>query len=127
MSAIRGKHTSPELAVRKALRKLECRYKLHSRKLPGVPDIVLPERKIAIFAHGCFWHQHKNCKRCSMPGTNRSYWASKLKRNVDHFSEVRIKLRKLGWKVVVVWECQTKNDKKLLLALGTKLGVQSYI
>lgn len=62
-----------------------------------------------------------------MPGTNRSYWASKLKRNVERFAEVRKRLRRLGWKVVVVWECQTKNDKKLLMALGTKIGVQSYI
>ena len=123
MSAIRSKHTSPELLVRKALRQLGHRYRLHSRKLPGIPDIVLPDRKTTVFVHGCFWHQHKNCRRCSMPKTNRRYWISKLKRNVEHFVEVRKELRRLGWKVVVVWECQTKKREALLRALGTKLGV----
>jgi DNA mismatch endonuclease (patch repair protein) len=122
MSAIRGKHTSPELLVRKAVRQLGYRYRLHSRKLPGIPDIVLPDLKTAVFVNGCFWHQHKNCKRCSVPKTNRRYWVGKLKRNVEHFVEVRKELRQLGWKVVVVWECQTKKNESLLRALGTKIG-----
>lgn len=123
MSAIRGKHTSPELSVRKAVRQLGYRYRLHGRELPGIPDIVLPDLKTTVFVNGCFWHQHKNCKRCSMPKTNRRYWVSKLKRNVEHFIEVRKELRQLGWKVVVVWECQTKKSDVLLRALGTKIGV----
>ena len=123
MSAVRGKHTLPELAVRKALRQLGCKYRLHRRKLPGIPDIVLPERKTTVFVHGCFWHQHKNCRRCSMPKTNRRYWVRKLERNVEHFAEVRKELRQMGWKVVVIWECQTKKSEPLLRVLGTKIGV----
>lgn len=127
MSAIRGKHTKPELAVRKALRKIGLRGSLHGRSLPGVPDIVLTASRTAVFVHGCFWHQHPRCRRQTVPRTNRKYWVGKLERNVVRFAEVRKELRKQGWKVVVIWECQTKNDEKLVLALGTKLGVQSYI
>ena len=126
MSAIRGKHTAPELAVRKTLRKLGLRYRLHGRSLPGIPDIVLSDRRTAVFVHGCFWHQHPRCRRRSVPKSNRKYWVGKLERNVERFTEVRSELRRRGWKVLVVWECQTKKDENLLSVLGTKLGVQSY-
>lgn len=127
MSAIRGKHTSPELAVRKALRRLKCSYKLHSRKLPGTPDLVLQKYRATVFVHGCFWHQHKNCRRLAQPKTNRKYWIGKLQRNVERFAEVRKDLRRQGWKVVVVWECQTKDGEKLISRLKAKLGVPAKI
>lgn len=126
MSAIRGKNTAPERAVRAVLRKMGLRGVSHSRRLPGTPDIALTKAKTAVFVHGCFWHQHPRCRRRSMPSTNRKYWVSKLERNVERFVEVRRALRKQGWKVVVVWECQTKNLEKLASGLGTKLGVQTY-
>lgn len=117
MSQITGKHTSPELRVRKALYSIGIRYRLHDKKLSGHPDIVIRRLKIALFVNGCFWHQHKNCKRSTIPKTNRKYWLPKLKRNIEKQVEDFRKLRKAGWKIAVVWECQTKNQNKLELRL----------
>jgi len=113
MSRIRSKNTEPEIIVRKALSKLGLRYKLHNSKLPGRPDIVISKAKTIIFINGCFWHQHKGCKRQAMPKTNAKYWKPKLKRNVEKQKEDIEKLRKDGWKVYVVWECETKNQDRL--------------
>lgn len=111
MRAIRSKGTQPELAVEQWL--LSARYKprLHQTGLPGSPDLVLPRIKTVIFVHGCFWHGHK-CKRgVRAPATNVEYWTNKLARNkLRDASSVR-KLRRLGWHVITVWECQTANDE----------------
>ena len=113
MSRITGRNTFPELSLRKALYSLGIRYRLHDRHLPGHPDIVVRRLKTAIFVNGCFWHQHKNCKRSTIPKTNKKYWLPKLKRNIEKQADDFRKLRKEGWKIAVVWECQTKNKNTL--------------
>lgn len=113
MSRIRSKHTGPEIAVRKLLTELGIRYRLHVKKYPGTPDIIISKIKTAIFINGCFWHQHKGCKRSSIPKTNIQYWEPKLVRNVRRQKEHVKALRKLGWQVSTVWECQTKDVLRL--------------
>ena len=122
MSRIRSKNTVPEVKVRSILHSLGYRFRLHRKDLPGKPDIVLPKYKTVIFVHGCFWHQHKNCKRGNLPKSNKVYWLPKLKRNVGKFKENRHKLAKLGWKVIVVWECELRNMEKLKKVLLKKIN-----
>lgn len=114
MSKIRAKNTRPEIIVRSLLHSLGFRFRLHRKDLPGKPDVVLPKYKIAIFVHGCFWHQHPNCKRASMPKSNVGYWKHKLLRNVERDASHAQALEQLGWKVVVVWECETKKPNLLI-------------
>lgn len=113
MSRITGKNTSPELAVRKVLSSLGGKYRLHDKKLFGKPDIVIKRLKTVFFINGCFWHQHTGCKRKSVPKSNKDYWEIKLKNNVLKQKQDIIKLKKLGWNVFIVWECETKNQYKL--------------
>lgn len=114
MSRIRSKDTKPEKVLRGILTELGWKYRLHVDKLPGIPDIVIPKIKTTIFVNGCFWHQHEGCKRNSMPKTNVVYWRRKLKRNVEKQKEDIKALRKLRWKVFIIWECQTKNKDHLV-------------
>jgi DNA mismatch endonuclease, patch repair protein len=116
MRRIRGKDTKPELIVRKALFALGYRYRLHNAKLPGKPDLVFAERRKAIFVHGCFWHNHSyaRCKIARLPKSNSDYWAEKLRRNVERDSARRAELQKIGWKTLIIWECQTKSIQRQL-------------
>ena len=114
MSRIRSKDTKPEKVLRGVLTELGWKYRLYVDKLPGRPDIVIPKIKTTIFVNGCFWHQHEGCKRNSMPKTNVVYWRRKLKRNVEKQKEDIKALRKLRWKVFIIWECQTKNKDHLV-------------
>jgi len=109
MRRIRSINTTPELQVRKALFSLGYRFRLHSTKLIGKPDIVLPKYKLAIFVHGCFWHRHENCKEASRPKTNSEFWEKKLLGNVQRDKNNAEKAKEAGWKVVVVWECELKK------------------
>jgi len=109
MSGIRGKDTKPELLVRKALFAAGFRFRLHRRDLPGVPDVVLSRKRIAIFVHGCFWHSHKGCKNAKLPSTRPEFWREKLDRNVVRDRENVDILLELGWRVLVVWECATRD------------------
>lgn len=109
MSRIRSKDTKPEIIVRSLLHHLGYRFRLHSKKLPGKPDIVLTKYKTVIFVHGCFWHRHKDCSRATMPKSNQEYWNAKFERNVQRFKEVSEQIKSLGWKVTVVWECEVKD------------------
>jgi DNA mismatch endonuclease, patch repair protein len=113
MSKIRSKNTNPELIVRRYLHKHGFRYRLHTNKLPGKSDIVLPKYKTAVFVHGCFWHAHEGCKYYREPKTNAEYWVKKLKRNISRDIINRQTLKENGWKVVVVWECELKRDPEL--------------
>lgn len=113
MSRIKSRDTQPEFAVRRMLHTLGYRFRLHRGDLPGKPDIVLPKHKIVIFVHGCFWHQHAACIDCSKPKTRSNYWAPKLQGNQVRDKKNRARLRRLGWKPIVIWECETKNAKKL--------------
>ena len=109
MSRIRGKDTTPEMAVRRALHGMGYRFRLHGRKLPGRPDIVLPKHRTVVFVHGCFWHRHRKCKNCTTPTTRRAWWLEKLEGNAARDRLHKQALRKLGWKVVVVWECESEK------------------
>ena len=110
MAGIRGKNTKPELLVRKALTSLGLRYRLHRRDLPGVPDVVLPRLRAAIFAHGCFWHQHFGCRFAKLPGSNREFWLPKLERNAARDQAATEALVSAGWRVLTVWECATRRE-----------------
>jgi len=113
MSRIRSKDTKPELIVRSFLHRLGFRFRLHRKDLPGCPDIVLPKYKAIVFVHGCFWHVHKNCRDGTMPKSNEFAWGKKLLRNIERDNtNVKI-LENCGWKVVVIWECEVKNEQKL--------------
>lgn len=110
MSRIRSRDTGPELAVRSFLHRQGFRFRLHRKDLPGKPDIVLPKYRAVIFVHGCFWHQHPGCREGRIPGSRRSYWAPKLRRNVERDREARAALARDGWRVCVVWECELEPE-----------------
>jgi DNA mismatch endonuclease (patch repair protein) len=113
MARVRQKHTHPELLVRKAAHRRGLRYRLHRGDLPGSPDLVFPKYRIALFVHGCYWHQHRGCARCTMPTNNRAYWSKKFEDNKTRDRRVNKKLRKLGWITCIVWECEALNPKVL--------------
>jgi DNA mismatch endonuclease (patch repair protein) len=118
MSRIKSRDTKPEKTVRSALHRLGFRFRLYRPNLPGKPDIVLPKYKVVIFVHGCFWHQHAGCKRATQPKSNRKYWTPKLKRNIERFYEIKREYRQMGWKVLVIWECEAKKAAKLIMKLN---------
>lgn len=105
MSAIKGVDTRPEILVRKLLFASGFRFRLHSKKLPGKPDVVLSKWRAVVFVHGCFWHQHRGCRRAVMPSSRSEYWLPKLRRNVERDAEEIASLRSAGWRVCIVWEC----------------------
>lgn len=112
MSRIRSKNTRPELIVRKYLFANSFRFRLHDNKLPGTPDIVLKKYKTVIFVHGCFWHGHSGCKYFKIPQTRTQLWEYKINNN-KKLDEKRLEeLMEMGWKVIIVWECELKSGKK---------------
>jgi DNA mismatch endonuclease (patch repair protein) len=113
MSGIRGRNTQPELRVRKMAHRLGLRFRLNRRDLPGSPDLVLPARRKVIFVHGCFWHSHRGCRFAYKPKSNVEFWSNKLKKNVRRDIRVKRKLESAGWDVVVIWECETKDEIRL--------------
>lgn len=113
MSLIRSKDTKPEVFIRSLLHRLGFRFRKNVKNLPGKPDIVLPKYKSVIFVHGCFWHQHKKCKRSNIPKSNMDFWKSKLNKNVKRDTEHQAELKKAGWKIKIVWECELKNLENL--------------
>lgn len=113
MSAIRSKDTAPEWIVRRTVFSLGYRYRLHITTLPGKPDLVFPSKRKVILIHGCFWHRHACKKGLSKPGTNREFWEKKLTDNIQRDERNEVELKKLGWKVLIIWECQTKSEQKL--------------
>ncbi len=123
MSMIRSKDTQPEILVRKFLFGNGFRYKLHDKMLPGKPDLVFPKYKTVVFIHGCFWHGHEGCKYFVVPKTRKKWWLEKINRNKQLDTENSGKLKKLGWKVLAVFECRLKsgNREKTLNQLATKL------
>ena len=110
MSAIKSKNTKPEIKVRKVLHSMGYRFRLHSKNLPGSPDIVLPKYKTVIFVHGCFWHRHQNCKYASTPKTRQEFWNKKFNENINRDKINQENLSSKGWKIIIVWECEI-NDK----------------
>lgn len=112
MSRVRGKNTTPEVRVRKAAHALGLRFRLHQATLPGKPDLVFPRLQTALFVHGCFWHRHRNCHKATPPSSE--FWANKFATNVARDIRVTGQLKKQGWRVVTIWECETKDPERLL-------------
>jgi DNA mismatch endonuclease (patch repair protein) len=127
MAAIKSKNTRPEMFVRRLLYSLGYRYRLHIKYLPGNPDIVFESRKTVIFVNGCFWHQHRKCKYAVIPKSNVKFWSSKLRMNVERDKYNYKQLKKLGYKVAVIWECEINkasrtSNEKFVAKLKTILG-----
>lgn len=108
MSRVRAKNTKPEVTVRRLLHSFGYRFRLHRRDLPGSPDIVLPKHRVAIFVHGCFWHQHRGCRLQNLPAKNLDYWLPKLRRTKLRDRRSLKALTALGWHPLVLWECETR-------------------
>ncbi|MFN7769570.1 MAG: very short patch repair endonuclease [Planctomycetaceae bacterium] len=118
MAKVRSKDTAPELAVRHVVSSLGFRYRLHGGgKLPGSPDLVFPRLRKVIFVHGCFWHRHEGCARCRTPKTRRGFWLTKFAGNVTRDRRNERQLRRLGWGVMVIWECQVPSTARLIARL----------
>lgn len=114
MSRIRGKDTKPEMVVRRLTYSLGYRYRLHVKNLPGCPDLVFPSRKKVIFVHGCFWHRH-NCRYGRVkPRTRKKFWHAKLEGNKERHKRNRRKLQSKGWRILTIWECQTRKPEKII-------------
>jgi DNA mismatch endonuclease (patch repair protein) len=109
MAGIRGRHTQPEVTLRKALHAMGFRFRLHDRRLPGRPDIVLPRFRVAIQVHGCFWHRHPGCRLASSPATRPDFWQAKFAANIERDESNLAKLRAAGWRTAVIWECALRD------------------
>jgi len=110
MALISGKETKPEISVRRFLFRQGFRFRKNVKSLLGKPDIVLPKYQTIIFIHGCFWHGH-SCKRSKRPTSNIEFWNSKIQKNIDRDKKVKRELQKLGWKVIIIWECKINNKR----------------
>lgn len=126
MRQVKGRDTSPEKIVRSLLHRMGYRFRLQRDDLPGKPDIVLPRFKTVVFVNGCFWHRHSGCKRATTPATNVDYWQTKFARNVARDARNQAELEKMGWRVVIVWECELKDKTTLEKRLDDYLK-SSYI
>lgn len=124
MASIRGAHTTPEITVRAFLRRKGFRIRLHVASLPGKPDIAVPQCRAAIFVNGCFWHGHRGCKRASLPATRSAFWRKKIASNSFRDFRTNRALRRLGWHVLTVWQCQLTPRKveQRLKSLLSQLG-----
>ena len=120
MQAVGTKDTTPELTVRRLLHSMGYRYRLHRKDLPGTPDIVFPSRKVAIFVHGCFWHSH-GCKKGQPPKSRLNYWQPKLAKNVERDRTKQEHLEALGWRILIVWQCETTDLEELASKLRRTL------
>ena len=110
---IRGKNTQPEMAVRSVCHEMGLRYRLHRKDLTGKPDLVFPKHRLCIFVHGCFWHRHTDCKYAHTPKSRQDFWFPKLAKNVERDKNAQESLKNDGWRVAIIWECQTKNRELL--------------
>lgn len=122
MAGIRSKDTQPELRVRQIAHSLGFRYRLHRRDLPGSPDLVFPRLKKAILVHGCYWHRHPNCRYAYSPKSNTEFWEDKFRRNQERDRQAVSNLRSGGWDVLVIWECETRDARKLQGQIAEHLG-----
>jgi DNA mismatch endonuclease, patch repair protein len=110
MRRIRSKDTTPELSLRRLVHRMGYRFRLHKRDLPGKPDLVFPGKKKIVFLHGCFWHQHQECREGRVPGTRLEYWEPKLARNKERDALTEAALKSLGWDVLTLWECELEKE-----------------
>ena len=123
MSQIKGKNTKPEILVRKYLFSKGLRFRIHDKRLPGKPDIVLPKYRSVVLIHGCFWHGHEKCKYSSIPKTRTDWWVEKINQTKSNDISIVSSLKNLGWKVFTVWECElkTQNSKSTLEELSKQI------
>jgi DNA mismatch endonuclease, patch repair protein len=121
MANIKSRNTRPELAVRRDAHRLGLRFRLHRRDLPGSPDIVFPGRRTVLFVHGCYWHRHTGCKFAYTPKSNVEFWQKKFQTNVARDLRVRQELEDRGWKVITIWECETKDQNMIVDSLTQKV------
>ena len=121
MRAVKRANTVPEIIVRQLLHALGLRFRLHRRDLPGSPDVVLPRFRTVIFVHGCFWHRHPDCRYTTTPKTRQEYWLPKFAANIERDLRKEAQLQALGWRVLLVWECETKQREELTLRLRREL------
>ena len=122
MARVKGKDTKPEILVRSLLHKLGYRFRLHIRNLPGSPDIVLPRYKAAILVHGCFWHGHEGCKRATIPATRTQFWSAKIEGNRERDMRNLAALEELGYRCLVIWQCEIKDIELLKQRIVTFLS-----
>jgi len=123
MSRIRSRDTKPELVVRRIAHRLGYRFRLHRKDLPGCPDIVFPRYRAVILVHGCFWHRHSGCQYAYTPKTHAEFWQQKFEGNVERDRRNELALQKLGWRVLVIWECETDDLRLLESRITAHMGV----
>lgn len=114
MSRVRSKNTTPEIKVRSLIHRLGYRFRLHYKKLPGTPDLAFPKRKKVIFVHGCFWHGHEGCNKGRLPKSNLDVWETKIERNRERDKSHNVKIKSLGWHILVVWQCEIVRFEELV-------------
>jgi DNA mismatch endonuclease (patch repair protein) len=122
MSGIRAGNTKPEVAVRSFLHRAGLRFRLHSRSLPGTPDVVLPRWRTVVFVHGCFWHRHPGCPKAYTPKSNKAFWMTKFRRNVARDAATAAMLKAEGWRVITIWECQVSHGNLTRLVRSIRSG-----
>lgn len=118
MAGIKGKDTKPELVLRRALHARGFRYRLHSKNVPGRPDLVFPKHHAIVFVHGCFWHRHEGCRYTTTPSTRPEFWQAKFDANVIRDAAIRDQLIEAGWRVATVWECSLRKTDQLVATVG---------
>lgn len=122
MSRIRSRDTKPEMIVRRIAHRLGFRFRLHVKDMPGSPDLVFPRHRAVIMVHGCFWHRHPGCRRASTPKTRKTYWEGKFQGNVVRDRRSQDALTDLGWRVMVIWECETRDQEAVAARIRSFLG-----
>ena len=113
MANIKGGDTTPEHAVRRIAHRMGLRFRLHRKDLPGRPDLIFPRHRLAVFVHGCFWHRHEGCRNAYMPKSRVEFWTEKFTGNVARDKRNEEALRNLGWRTLVIWECETRNAENI--------------
>ena len=126
MSRVRATGSKPEVLVRQLVHGMGYRFRLHYGALPGRPDLVLPRHRKVIFVHGCFWHSHLNCPKTQVPATNREFWTRKLERNRQRDQENLDALSQSGWHILVIWECETKDRRRLSVRVKSFLEPDGF-
>ena len=122
MSRVKSKDSAAEMRVRQLAHSLGLRFRLHQRKLPATPDLVFPKYHVAIFVHGCFWHRHRGCKKATTPKSRVEYWQEKFRTNVARDQQAILELQSMGWRTVIIWECETKDEGAILHRLNEVFG-----
>jgi DNA mismatch endonuclease (patch repair protein) len=122
MARIGPRNTAPELAVRSMAHRMGFRFRLYRKELPGCPDLVFPGQRLAVFVHGCFWHRHPGCANATMPKTRTEFWQRKLSSNVERDRRNCEQLVRMGWRTLVIWECETEDPERLCSILSTTLA-----